>query len=150
MPRRLNTSTGLLLSWAIAALLVWAVTKGLDAGDAGPQTGETVVHVVFVWLKDPGNDEHADRIIRATHRLSDIPGVRAVKVGRVMHSERPIVEDGYDVGLYLEFDNREDMEAYLVHPIHQKAVNEVFKPLAARYLAYDFLHRIPESTFADP
>ena len=132
-----------LVTVLLAAVFLWMGMNGLVLARDVPLPGsQTVVHVVLVWLKEPGNDDHAAEIIRATHGLGNIPGVRAVKAGRVMKSKRPIVDDSYDVGLYLEFDNLEDMEAYLVHPIHQEAVREVFKPLAARYLAYDFLHEV--------
>lgn len=128
------------LGWASLVVLLTAFGSTQAVADASGTGSQTVVHVVLVWLKEPGNLDHADRIISASHSLRDIPGVRSVKAGRVMKSKRPVVDDSYDVGLYLEFDSRDAMEAYLVHPKHQAAVKAVFRPLSARYVAYDFLH----------
>ena len=53
-------------------------------------------------------------------------------------SDRPIVDDSFDVGLYLTFSSVEAMNAYLADDRHQKALREVFRPLSERYIVYDF------------
>jgi hypothetical protein len=97
-----------------------------------------VIHVVLVWLKEPGNPAHRQQIIEVTRAFDELPGVIAVRVGEAVPSDREIVDDSFDVGLYLTFANAADMRAYLADERHQAAVREVFMPLAERYIAYDF------------
>ena len=121
--------------WLLAAVtLAWAGPWA--HGSAQPE--ELVVHVVLVWLKDAGNVEHRRQIIDATRKLADIPGVIDVHVGEPVPSDRQVVDDSFDVGLYLTFANADDMQAYLVDARHQAAVREIFGPLSERYIAYDF------------
>lgn len=114
--------------------LIACATSGVPA-----ETAERYVHVVFIWLKSPGDAAQIDRLIETTRTLKSIPGVREVRVGRAVPSDRPQVDDSFDVGLYLLFDSRTDLEAYQHNPIHQAAVRDTLAPLAARYLIYDFV-----------
>lgn len=97
-----------------------------------------VVHVVVGWLKEPGNTEHRERLIEVTRQLKEIPGVLDLKVGRVIPSDRPVVDSSYDIAIYLRFASVEDLQAYLVHPTHQRALKESYGPLMDRYRVYDF------------
>lgn len=97
-----------------------------------------IVHVVVVWLKEPGNAEHRQQIIAGSKQLKEIPGVLDLRVGKVVPSEREVVDSSYDVAIYLRFANAEDLQAYLVHPIHKAAVKDVFVPIMDRYKVYDF------------
>ena len=87
-------------------------------------------HLVFCWLKDSGNREHRK-----------IPEVLRVATGEVVLSDRPIVEDSYDVGLLVVVEDEEALRKYLDHPIHQKAKKEVLLPLVEKVLVYDFKNR---------
>ncbi len=98
----------------------------------------TVVHVVLVWLKEPGNPEHRQQIIDATREFETIPGVINISVGEVVPSDRPIVDDSFDVGLYLTFSSVDAMNIYLADDRLQQALREVFRPLSERYIVYDF------------
>ncbi len=121
-----------LLSFATAAVFTLPVLAAEPARDAA------VVHVVLVWLKEPGNLEHRQRIIDASRDFETIPGVIHVSVGEVVASERPVVDDSFDVGLFLTFSSVEAMNIYLADDRHQKALREVFRPLSERYIVYDF------------
>lgn len=103
-----------------------------------PQAETSLVHVVLVWLKEPGNAEHRQQIIQGTQRLRQIPGVLDLHVGEVISSDRPVVEDSYDVGIYLRFANAEDLQAYLTHPMHVNTVKTQFLPIMERYQVMDF------------
>lgn len=105
---------------------------------AGAPPVGSIVHVVLVWLKDTGSAEHRQQVIDATRDFAQIPGVLEVRVGESVESERDIVDDSFDVGLYVTFASREDLRAYLVHERHQAAVRNVLQPLAERYIVYDF------------
>ncbi len=107
---------------------------------AGPlkPPARTLEHVVVVWLKEPGNTTHRRTVLDASEALRTIPGVRSLKSGTVIASERPIVDSSFDIALIVSFDERADMDAYLVHPLHMQLVNETLKPLVAKIRVFDF------------
>ncbi|MEJ2114729.1 MAG: Dabb family protein [Gammaproteobacteria bacterium] len=98
-----------------------------------------LVHIVFVWLKEPGNEEHIKQIIVETEKLKAISKIQALRVGKSISSNRNIVDDSFDVGITMMFDNKDDMERYLKHPKHKHVVKTVLQPLASKVLVYDFL-----------
>lgn len=100
-----------------------------------------LVHVVLVWLKEPGNPDHRARIVEATRSFMAIPGVEEIAVGEPVSSERPMVDDSFDVGLYMVFTSREALEAYQAHPMHEEALGTILRPLASRTVVYDFEDR---------
>jgi hypothetical protein len=97
-----------------------------------------IVHVVLVWLKEPGNPDHRARITEATRRFSEIPGVDEVRVGEPLASERPTVDDSFDVGLYMTFPSKEALRNYLAHPEHKAAQRAILQPLVRKAVVYDF------------
>ena len=104
-----------------------------------PCAGEgNLLHVVIIRLNNPGDPEAQRKIIAASESFRQIPGVQTVHVGKVLSGNRPHQDSNFDVGLVMGFKSKEDMDAYIAHPIHVKAVNEVLKPLAEDYTSYDF------------
>jgi len=95
-------------------------------------------HLVFCWLKEEGNESHRQKIIEATQTFRSIPGVIQAEAGKVVESEREIVDDSFDVGILIVTQDRNSLKKYLDHPIHQKAKKEVLSPLVERVLVYDF------------
>ncbi len=124
--------------WIWLLLFTISAACSIPALAADPGHKATVVHVVLVWLKEPGNPEHRQRIIDASRTFETIPGVIDVSVGEVVLSDRPIVDDSFDVGLYLTFSSVEAMNTYLADDRHQQALRDVFRPLSERYIVYDF------------
>ncbi len=98
-----------------------------------------LVHIVFIWLKEPGNEGHIKQIIVETERLKAISEIQALRVGKSIPSNRNIVDDSFDVGITMTFDDKDDMERYLEHPKHKHVVETVLRPLARKVLVYDFL-----------
>jgi hypothetical protein len=96
-----------------------------------------ITHVVLLWLKQPGDTAAIDRIINTSREFKKIPGVVSVRVGRPLPSTRPVVDSSFDVGLAMQFNDPDALQAYEVHPQHVKAVREVLRPLAAKILVYD-------------
>lgn len=121
-----------IISLALALLL-------LPAGQcAAAGTGVRIVHVVLVWLKEPGNAAQRARVIEATRGFASIPGVMEIRVGEPLPSQRATVDDSFDVGLYMIFSSQEALEGYLTNPEHQAAQETVLRPLVKRVLIYDF------------
>ena len=97
-----------------------------------------LTHVVLCWLKDAGNSEQRDRIIKMTETFNDIPSVLNARAGSPIRSERSIVDDSFDVGIIVEVRDEKGLQEYIDHPIHQKAKNEILLPVIERVLVYDF------------
>jgi len=97
-----------------------------------------IQHVVLCWLKESGNAEHRNRIIEVSKTFRKIPGVLEVRVGRVIKSDRAIVDDSFDVGILVTVSDVERLQEYLDHPIHQKAKQDVLLPLVEKVVVYDF------------
>ena len=103
-----------------------------------------VVHTVFLWLQQPGDAQHRQQLLKASDRLRSIPGVLDIRFGEVIESERDIVDDSFDVGIYFYFNDVAAMNAYLVHPLHKAVVAQEIKPLVKRIVVHDFFDINPE------
>lgn len=94
----------------------------------------------MVWLKEPGNLEHRQKIITAAQSFArEIPEVRYLSVGQSPPSTSPYMQASFDVCLIMQFEDKAAMDRYVEHPVHQKAAIEVFLPLSQRLLFYDFI-----------
>jgi hypothetical protein len=102
-------------------------------GDAG-----SVEHVVVVWLKIPGDRAAQDEVIAASQVLKSIPGVLSLKAGTMIPSERPIVDNSFDIALSVTFTDAKAMQHYLTHPDHIQLVEETLKPLVDKIRVYDY------------
>ncbi|MGD2137083.1 MAG: Dabb family protein [Gammaproteobacteria bacterium] len=111
------------------------VTAQAGSGPGG------IEHIVIVWLQEPGNVEHRNRVIAASQVLIGIPGVRSLKAGSVIPGEREIVDSSFDVALIVSFTDRAALNAYLTHPLHVTLVEETLKPLVRQIRVYDFTNR---------
>lgn len=92
-------------------------------------------HLVFIWLKDI---DQASAIIADAKSLKHIPNIIDFRVGKVIKSDRPIVEDSYHLVLSMKFHNQESLDAYLVHPTHQ-AFTKRLMPKVSQIKVFDFL-----------
>ncbi|CAN5809362.1 hypothetical protein BH11VER1_BH11VER1_03630 [soil metagenome] len=128
--KRLLLSASLLLT----ALLTSCAQFGYQKA---PKTGE-VEHVVLIWLKAHGNPAQRDKIVASTKDFQKhIPGIISISTGTVLPSDRPVVDDSFDIALVVRFENKAALANYEKHPVHTKAVTEVLKPLAGKILVYD-------------
>ena len=96
-------------------------------------------HVVLCWLKEPGDRENIKKIIAMTQSFQSIPGVLDAQAGRVVLSDRKIVDDSFDVGILIQVQDEAALQQYLDHPRHQKAKDEILLPLIEKVLVYDFM-----------
>lgn len=123
----------------ILALSLALFVSGCATTPKSAQTGK-INHIGFVWLKEPGNAEHRQQIIAAAHSFArEIPEVKLLSVGQTLPKTSPYVDASFDVCLTMQFDDQAAMERYNQHPVHQKAAQEVFFPLAEKFLFYDFV-----------
>ena len=79
-----------------------------------------VVHIVFWRLHQTANgkskEHNAREIKERLEALRRLPGLRRLDVGIDFAG----TEQSSDVALYTEFDSREALDAYQVHPAHQE------------------------------
>jgi hypothetical protein len=95
-------------------------------------------HVVIFWTK-PENPKAAEELVAGMqHYLKPIPGVLQFHVGRMVPSQRPVVDQSYQVALNVIFPDKQTQDAYQVHPLHLEFVEKVFKPNCAKVTVYDF------------
>lgn len=95
-------------------------------------------HVVIFWTK-PEIPAAADALIAGAEQyLRPIPLAKSFHVGRMVPSPRAVVDQTYQVGLHLLFENKADEAAYQVHPLHIEFVEKVFKPNCQRATVFDF------------
>ena len=105
-----------------------------------PAVSGKIYHIGLVWLKEPGNAEQRQKIVAAAHSFArEIPDVEFLSVGQTLPSQSQYVDDSFDVCVVMRFADKAAMERYNQHPVHQKAAQEAFLPLAGKILFYDFI-----------
>jgi hypothetical protein len=130
--QRMHLRMKYFLALCIAAFLTSCATI------APPAKSGSVDHVVMFWQKKPGNLEDRKKITDAIERLRVIEGITLLDHGTALASNRPVVDDSFDVALLVRFTDKEALHAYEVDPRHMKEVNEVLLPLTKKVLVYDF------------
>ena len=88
-----------------------------------------VKHIVLYTLKEGVEKKEAVALIESV--LLPLVG----KIAGLRHLEVKLAFNGMDYALYSEFDSREALEAYAVHPLHQEAKTRFHHLLATRVAA---------------
>ena len=88
-----------------------------------------VKHIVLYTFKEGVDKQAAIETIDSalTPLVGKIPGLK--------HLEVKLAFNGMDYALYSEFESREALEAYAVHPLHQEAKTHFFHLLDSRVAA---------------
>lgn len=77
------------------------------------------VHNVLFTLKDADKDALAASLIADVMKyLKAIPTVRCIAAGKPTPRTRPVIDDQYDVGLCVVFDDKAAHDVYQDHPNH--------------------------------
>ena len=90
-----------------------------------------VKHIVLYTFKEGVNKEEAITVIRDS--LYPLVG----KIAGLQQLEVKLAFNGMDYALYSEFESREALEKYAVHPLHE-AAKENFKHFIATRVAADY------------
>ena len=88
-----------------------------------------VKHIVLYKFKEDVDHQQAIRVI--ADALEPLVG----KIPGLTHLEVRLAFNGMDYALYSEFESREALEAYAVHPLHQEAKTHFFHMLDSRVAA---------------
>lgn len=117
----------------------------LVAGDALAKSAKenpampALLHHVFFWLKNPDSKEDLEKLIAGVKSLAAIETVRSIHVGVPASTEkREVVDNSYHVSELLGFDDVAGQDAYQVHPLHKKFVDE-HQHLWSKVVVYDAL-----------
>jgi len=95
-------------------------------------------HIVIFWT-DPAQPSAADELLAGCDRyLKTIPGILHYHAGRMVGSERAVVDQSYQVALNVVFQNKQAQDDYQVHPQHLEFVEKVFKRVCKKVVVYDF------------
>ena len=88
-----------------------------------------VKHIVVYKLKEGVDKDEAVKIIASVLEplVSKIPGLLHMEIRRCFN--------GCDYALYSEFESRELLESYAVHPLHEEAKTHFFHLLSGRVAA---------------
>lgn len=127
---------------AIFSLAILSLLASCTTCPMGHQTiaAGKVEHVVLIWLKKPGDKAGRQKVVDTAKMFqAEIREIQHLSVGTPLPSERPVVDDSFDVGLVMRFANLADLGTYEKHPAHVKAVKEILQPLAAKLLVYDIV-----------
>jgi len=131
-----NVSTRLALT--ATALAIVAFLSGCATAPKPAKAGK-LYHVGLVWLKEPGNAEHRQKIIEAAHSFArEIPEVQFLSVGQTLPKTSSLVDASFDVSFVMRLEDKAAMDRYGKNPVHEKAAREVFLPLSQKIVFYDF------------
>jgi hypothetical protein len=95
-------------------------------------------HIVMIWFKPEITESQIEQVVAATRTLQSIPGVVSVSAGRAIASDRPMVDDSFDVGVTMVFDNAADMKAYVSHEAHKAFLKTYIAGKTRRVVIYDY------------
>lgn len=127
-----------LLFLMAAALPLAALLSGCATASRSSEAGK-LYHVGLVWLKEPGNAEQRLKIIAAAHSFArQIPEVQFLSVGQTLPQTSSFADASFDICFVMRLQDKTAMDCYGANPVHQKAAQEAFLPLARRILFYDF------------
>ncbi len=88
-----------------------------------------VKHIVMYTLKEGVNKEDAVALIRSC--LEPLVG----KIPGLLHMEVRQAYQGLDYALYSEFESKQALSDYAIHPLHLEAKGKFHHLLASRYSA---------------
>jgi len=100
---------------------------------------KVISHVVVAWLKPEfRTEEYIKKLFEANERLLNTSQVQSMQIGNLVKSNAKRAEDSFDLSNVLTFKSIQDMNEYLVHPIHTKFINEFITGKVEKVVAYDF------------
>src|SRR6266853_1426975 len=135
---RVSENLSTRLAFAAIALAIGVFLSGCAIAPKPVKAGK-LYHVGLVWLKEPGNAEHRQRIIAAAHSFArEIPEVEFLSVGQTLPKTSQWADASFDICFVMRLEDRAALDRYGKHPVHQKAAQEVFLPLSQKILSYDF------------
>jgi hypothetical protein len=122
----------------LASMMATSVFSGCTSTGNPAETKSrhqaTINHVVLITLASPSD---AQALIEDCHRLlPPIESVRTWWVGVPVDTGRDAVDDAYEVGLCVGFDDEDGLQAYLEDPLHLELVAS-WRPKVDQFRIFD-------------
>lgn len=122
---------------ATAALGAVAAPAYASLSETTEKEMKRLAHHVFFWLKNPDSKEDLEKLIRGIRTLEKIDSVKGIHIGVPASTEkREVVDNSYSVSELLFFDDVAGQDAYQIHPIHKKFVEDCGH-LWSKVIVYD-------------
>ncbi|HEX7131309.1 MAG TPA: Dabb family protein [Iamia sp.] len=87
-----------------------------------------LTHIVLITAAPDTTEEQVEAIVAGLRSLpAEIDEIRTYEVGR----DLGLAEGNATVAIQATFASPDDLEAYVVHPAHQRVVTELIRPVAA-------------------
>jgi hypothetical protein len=122
----------------VASAVALGATTAAAAMPTMTQTNKKqLTHHVFFWLKNRDSKEDLKKLLEGLRTLEKIESVRNIHIGVPASTEkREVVDNSYSASELLFFDDVAGQDAYQVHPIHTKFV-EQYSHLWEKVIVYD-------------
>jgi hypothetical protein len=125
-------------AFVATAATLGATTTALALSSPLPmKSTKQLAHHVFFWLKNPSSKEDLNKLIEGLRTLEKIETVKKLHIGVPATTEkRDVVDNSYSVSELMFFDDVAGQDAYQVHPLHKKFV-ENYSHLWSKVVVYD-------------
>ena len=120
----------------VVALLLLS-SASASAFSSGLSEHKQIQHVVLCWMAEGHSAEDVAAVKAGFQAFSSIPQIASLVIGDALPSERAIVDDSFHVGVVMEFETADDLEAFMVDRSHKQITTEVLAPLCPRAVVYD-------------
>lgn len=101
---------------------------------------EGFVHTVFFWLKENGNSDHKQLLLKGLNELSQISEIKDAYIGAPAGTRREVIDSTFCWSITFIFESAEDQDIYQTHPDHLKFI-ENYGHLWSRVQVYDAFGR---------
>jgi hypothetical protein len=125
----------------VAGAVALGASTAASAMSAMTQTNKKqLTHHVFFWLKNRDSKEDLKKLLEGLRTLEKIETVRKIHICVPASTEkRDVVDNSYSASELLFFDDVAGQDAYQVHPIHKKFVEQC-SHLWEKVVVYDSLY----------
>ena len=121
----------------VASAAALGVSTAASALPVMKEKKKQVVHHVFFWLKNRDSKEDLTKLLEGLKTLEKIESIKKMHIGVPASTEqRPVVDYSYSASELMFFDDVAGQEAYQVHPIHKKFVEQC-SHLWEKVIVYD-------------
>jgi hypothetical protein len=94
------------------------------------------LHHVFFWLSNPSSIEDRDKLVEGLTKLSAVITIKNFHIGKPADTNRDVIERGYAVSWFVQFDNAADQASYQTDTVHLKFIEDC-KHLWSKVTVYD-------------
>jgi hypothetical protein len=126
-------------TFVASAVAIGASTAASAMSTMTQTNKKQLTHHVFFWLKNRDSKEDLKKLLEGLRTLEKIETVKKLHIGVPASTEkRDVVDNSYSASELMFFDDVAGQDAYQVHPIHKKFVEQC-SHLWEKVVVYDSL-----------